>query len=245
MMAWLTALTLLAYAVAFFLYWADRSLRPLLLLVAGSIATLSQPLWVRLFASAPDVPGNVIHFGEVAMLPVWTVLAGGVLLALPPFVIVYGLRHGWWTQHYAAAWGFFVAFVLFFLILDAVTARSDITLFVRLQLPDDGRPETLLNALLLAGISFGMLYTFVSTRHFALQIAVVPLLLSGLATSLLLLGILCSPFWVARLWVTRQLEPPERLLLAAAVVSAALVLWAIHLLASGLHAGRGQRLQWR
>ncbi len=240
MITWLTATTVLAYLLATLLLWRDRTLRPFLLLLAGSITTLSQPIWSRLFANAPQAPGNIVHFGEVASIPLWAMLGGGVLLALPPLFIVYGLRHGWWNQHYLAAWGFFVSFFLFFLILEVVQARSEIRLFVRPTLPRGGRAETLLHALLLAATSFGLLYAFVTTRHFALQIAMLPLLLSGLAASVLLFGILCSPLWVARL-----LDQPDRIVLIGAAVSALLLLWAVHLLASGLHEGRQQRLQWR
>jgi hypothetical protein len=240
MMLGLAALTLIAYVVAVYLLWIDRSLRPLLLLLSGSIAMLLQPLWGRLLGSTSNVPGNVIRFGETAMVPFWTVLGGGILLAIPPLVVAYGLRHGWWRQHYVAVWAFFLTFVLFFLSVEALQRRSNIELFARLELPQAPRAETLLNAALLAGISLGLLYAFVATRHFGLQIAVVPLLLAGLAASLLLIGILCSPFWVARL-----LDQPDRIVLVGAAVSVALVLWAIHLLASGLHINRHQQLQWR
>ena len=240
MLPLLSVLIVAAYAAAIYLYWADRSLRPLLLLIAGSIATLSQPLWGRLFASPATVPGSVLRVGTSFTIPFWTLLGGGVVLAIPALVVIYGLRHRWWSQHYAAAWTFFLVFVFFFLLFDRLETRSRIALFVRPQIPRDGMAESLLEAVLLAGISFGMLYTFVSTRHYALQIAFLPLLLSGLAASLLLFGILCSPFWVARLR-----DQPDRVLLIGAGISALLVLWAIHLLASGLHAGRMQRLQWR
>ena len=240
MMPGLAALTLIAYVVAVYLLWTDRSLRPLLLLLSGSIATLPQPLWGRLLGGVSNVPGNVIRFDETAMVPFWTVLGGGVLLAIPPLVVAYGLRHGWWRQHDGAVGAFFVTFVLFFLSVEALQSRSNIELFARVELPRAPRAESLLNAALLAGISLGLLYTFVATRHFGLQIAVMPLLAAGLAASLLLIGILCSPFWVARL-----LDQPERIVLVGAAVSAALVLWAIHLLASGLHINRHQHLQWR
>lgn len=236
----LVFLSLAAYAVAAYLLWVDRSIRPLLLLLAGSISTLSQPLWARLFANKPIVPGNIIRVGALFDVPFWTVVGGGVLLAIPVLFVLYGLRHRWWVQHYATAWGFFICFVLFFLIVEAFLARSRIVLFSHPRLPQGGLAETILQAVLLAGISFGLLYTFVSTRHYALQIALLPMLLSGLATSLLLFGVLCSPYWVARF-----LNQSDRIMLASAAVSVLLVLWAIHLLASGLHAGRQQRLQWR
>lgn len=240
MVALLALLTLAAYAAAAFFLWADRSVRPLLLLVAGSIATLSQPLWSRLLGAPPDVPGDIVRVGTTYALPFWTFVGGGVLLALPALVIGYGLRHRWWGQHYAAAWGFFIAFVLYFMIIIALEARWNVALFARPRLPRAGLPEALLQALLLSSISFGLLYTLVATRHYSLQMAVFPLLASGLAASLLLMGILCSPFWVARL-----LDQRDAIILVAAAVSVILVLWAIHLLASGFHAGRQQRLQWR
>ena len=240
MMPGLAVVTLIAYAVAVYLYWTDRSLRPLLLLLSGSIATLPQPLWSRLLGGSPDVPGNLIRFGDAVMVPFWTVLGGGVLLAIPPLVVAYGLRHGWWRQHYVAVWAFFLTFVLFFLSVEALQRRSNVSLFAHVALPQAPRSEMLLNAALLAGVSLGLLYAFVATRHFALQIAVMPLLGAGLAASVLLIGILCSPFWVARL-----LDQPDRIMLVAVAVSAALVLWAIHLLASGFHINRHQHLQWR
>ncbi len=236
----LTVLAIAVYAAVAYIYWADKSLRPPLLLLAGSITTLSEPLWGRLFGIAPAVPGNVVRVGSTYSMPFWTFVGGGVLLAIPPLVIAYGLRHRWWSQHYAAAWGFFVSFVLFFLFIIGLEARWGVVLFARPLLPLSGLPEALLQALLLAAISFGLLYSFVATRHYALQIAFVPLLISGLAASLLLLGILCSPFWVARV-----LHQRDTVILIGALVSVLLVLWAIHLLASGMHAGRRQRLQWR
>ncbi len=236
----LTLLVLATYAAAAYLLYADRSLRPLLLLLAGSIATILQPLWGRLYGLGPSMPGNVIRVGESVTLPFWTVIGGGVLLALPALVVMYGLRHRWWIQHYAAAWGFFLAFIFFFFIVDGFETRLGIAVFARPELPERGLAQALLRALLLAGISFGLLYSFVSTRHYAMQIALLPLFASGLAASVLLLGILCSPFWVARL-----LRQSERVELIGAGISVLLVLWGIHLLASGFHAGRMQRLQWR
>jgi hypothetical protein len=236
----LTLLVVATYAGALYLIYADRSVRPLLLLLAGSVATLLQPLWGRLYGTGPSLPGSVIRVGESVTFPLWTLVGGGVLLALPAFIVMHGLRHRWGVQHYAAAWGFFLAFILFFFVVDAFETRQGLAIFARPELPDADLPQSLLRALLLAGISFGLLYSFVSTRHYAMQIAFVPLLISGFAASLLLLGILCSPFWVARL-----LRQSDRVELVGAAIGVLLVLWAIHLLASGFHAGRQQRLQWR
>ena len=236
----LVSVTLATFVVVGYLYWAERSLRPPLLLAAGMVAALAQPLWARLFESVPDMPGRVIRLSRLGEVPFWTVIGGGVLLAVPPLVVAYGLRHRWWSQHYAAAWGFFLSFIFFFLVVNSVELRSGNTLFALPQLPRDGFLEALFHSMLLASISFGLLYAFVSTRHYALQIALAPLLISGLAASALLVGILSSPLWVAR-----RLSESDRVALVGATVSVVLVLWAIHLLANGLHAGRRQRLQWR
>jgi hypothetical protein len=237
----LTALAVVAYGIAAYLLWADRSWRPLLVLLAGSCATLLQPLWARIFGSTPNMPGNIINIGQVVSFPFWTVVGGGVLLALPALIVMYGLRRGWWVQHYVVDWGFFLLFVFFFMIVGAAELRNSVRIFAGPMLGSQlDLWEALFQAVLLAGVSYGLLYSFVATRHYALQIALVPMLVSGAATALLLYGILCSPFWVARL-----LHQTDRIQLVGAVISVFLVLWAVHLLASGLHAGRHQRLQWR
>src|SRR5690242_16173449 len=107
MVSLLTALSLLAYVAAVYFYWADKTLRPPLLLLAGSVAMLAQPLWGFLLGTPPDVPGNVIRAGTSYILPFWTFLGGGVVVALPALVVFYGLRHHWWGLHYAWAWTFF------------------------------------------------------------------------------------------------------------------------------------------
>lgn len=245
----LTVLVIAAYAVAAFLLYRDRSLRPLLLLISGSLATLIQPLLVRLFGNDLDVPGNVLRFGTNYSVPVWTFLGGGVLLAVPPLVVAYGLRHRWWGRHYAANWSFFVAFVLFFLVIDALDLRSKTELFARPEVPDGRLLQSMFHIVLLSGVSFGMLYSFVATRHYALRVAIVPLLLSGVGATLLFNGILASPFWVARFLsrtsTLRALPIPSRLVVGSVFIALLLILWSIHLLASGLHAGRRQQLQWR
>lgn len=238
-----------AYALALFTAWQDRSVRPLLLLLAGSGAMLGQPLWARLFGNTTNLTGSALQIGHLYSLPYATIFLGGALLALPALVVSYGLRHHWWQQHYAASWVFFLLFVLFFLILDTIGLDNHIAIFARPQLDSIILLASLLQVLLLAGVSFGLLYSFVVTRHYALRIALLPLLLSGLAATFLFNGILASPFWVASFIEQRSSLTgsilPEQLILVAAVVAIALVLWGIHLLASGLHEGRLQRLQWR
>src|SRR3712207_2877427 len=134
----LALVTLMTFLAVGYLYWTERSLRPPLLLAAGMVTALAQPLWARLFETVPDMPGRVIRLSRVGEVPFWTVLGGGILLALPALVVAYGLRHRWWSQHYAAAWGFFLAFVFFFLLVNSVEIRTGNTIFALPQLPRDG-----------------------------------------------------------------------------------------------------------
>lgn len=242
----LTVLTVLAYLLAIALLWFDRSLRPLLLLVAGSLATLSQPLWARLFGTSLELSGSMLRIGSSYALPNATLLGGGVLLALPPLFIIYGLRHRWWSRHYAACWGFFVIFLLFFVIMESLNLRADALIFARPTMSRYERLGLLLHFMLLSGISFGLLYAFVATRHYALRIALGPLLLSGLLAGFLFNGILASPYWAMRyLGASGASVLPQRFQVAGIVIAIALIIWSIHLLASGMHAGRRQQLQWR
>lgn len=246
MLGGLIGVTAVSYVIGLLLLWRERSWRPLLMLVAGSMAMLTQPVWARLFGTATTVGGRMLTVGERYSIPLWTVVGGGVLLALPTLIIWYGLRHRWMGRHYAANWVFFVLFVLFFLILDALYLRSRMLIFARPQIPSGGLPESVLHIMLLAGVSFGILYTAVATRHFALRIAFVPLLMSGVLASLLFNGILASPYWVIRFLRNQgSFTLNNNLVLVGAFVAMALVIWAIHLLATGLHLGRRQNLQWR
>ncbi|MBA3946261.1 MAG: hypothetical protein H0X37_17065 [Herpetosiphonaceae bacterium] len=249
MVSALNLLASVAYALGLFTAWQDRSFRPLLLLVAGSGAMLGQPLWARLFGNATSLSGSALQVGHLYSLPYAAIYVGGALLALPPVAVIYGLRHNWWQQHYAAGWVFYLLFVLFFLILDTFGLDNNIAIYARPQLERVMLLASVLQVLLLAGVSFGLLYSFVATRHYALRIALLPLLASGLAATFLFNGILASPFWVAS-FIQQQSSRtgsalPDQLVLVGAIIAIALILWGIHLLASSLHEGRRQRLQWR
>ncbi|GAC1538198.1 MAG: hypothetical protein NVS2B7_09000 [Herpetosiphon sp.] len=245
----LNLLGIVAYGVALFLLWTDHTYRPLLLLTSGSIAMLGQPLLARLFGTTLPDGGRLIHLGQSYVVPASIVLAGGVLFGSPPLIVLYGLRHGWWGRHYATGWGFYLMFVLFFLIIDVIGLSRSTVIFARPQLGDALLLEGFLQILLLSGISFGILYAVVATRHFALRIALLPLLLSGLVAELLFYGVFGSPFWVLSLLHQQSqitgTALPAWVVAAGALVSIGLTLWGVHLLASGLHEGRAQRLQWR
>jgi hypothetical protein len=233
-------ITVVCYALALFLLWRERSFRYLLMLLAGHALMLLLPLWQRVYQVTPmDGPGLEL----LGRFPIpWSILiGGGPLVALPPLLFYYGLRHRWWSRHYLAIWLAYAAFVMYFLFVEAVLVRNGAILFASaLQIADTAVPAEIVQALLLGGVSLGMAYTLVSTRHYSLRIAVVPLLLSGVAAALLFLGVFASPLWVAGL-----LDQEGLIVAGGALVSLGLVLWGVHLLASGLHAGRRQQFVWR
>lgn len=239
MSALLILITIIAYGLAVFLLWHERSLRYPLVLLAGHLAMLLVPLWQRLYGITPITGSSLSLLGRFA-LP-WSVLiGGGPLLALPALLFYYGMRHGWWPRHYAAVWTGYGAFVVYFLLIEVLLERSGTILFSdALVVGRTPIPANVVQAVLLAGVSLGMLYTLVSTRHYALQVALLPLLLSGMVSALLFLGIFASPLWVSAL-----LGQEGVFVTGGAVVSLGLVLWGVHLLAQGLHLGRAQQLVW-
>jgi hypothetical protein len=235
----LVLITILIYAVAIVLLVRERSLRYLLMLAAGHITMLLTPIWQVLYGIEPVGGGLSLPGGfEVP----WALLiGGGPLLALPPLLLYYGLRHGWWPRHYAAIWLSYAVFLIYFLLLEAILERSGTGLFSSAVIVEDTFvPAQLVQAILLAGVSLGMAYALVSTRHYALEVAFAPLVLSGMVSAALFLGILASPLWVSGLLDQRGL-----IVTSGALVSLLLVLWGVHLLASGLHAGRRQQFVWR
>jgi hypothetical protein len=240
MSAPLVLVTILIYAVAGYLLWRERSFRYLLLLLAGHLAMLLTPLWQWLFAIQPPLGEGLSLLGRFE-IPWSVIVGGGPLLALPPLIFYYGVRHRWWPRHYVAVWTAYLVLIIYFLLVEGVLERSGAVFFGDgLSVANTIIPSQLIQALLLAGVSLGMLYTVVSTRHFGLEIAAGLLLVSGIASALLFIGIFASPLWVGRF-----LGQNELLSAGGAIVSLMLVLWGVHLLASGTHAGRRQQFVWR
>ena len=239
-MSLITFVTVLIYVGALALLWRERSLRYLLMLFAGHLAMLLTPLWQRVYQITPRSGAGLTLLGRFE-IPWALLLGGGALLALPPLIFYYGLRHRWWPRHYAAVWLGYALFVIYFLLIQGMLERGKAGLFSdTLLVRDTILPANVAQAVLLAGVSLGMLYTLVSTRHYALQVAVAPLLLCGVVAALLFLGIFASPLWVSGL-----LGQSGILVTMGGFVSLGLVLWGVHLLAGGLHAGRRQQLLWR
>jgi hypothetical protein len=236
----LMLITILSYLLALSLLWRDRSLRYLLILFAGHVLMLLVPLWQQVYQVTPiEGPGPSL-FGRFT-IPWSLLIGGGPVVALPSLIFYYGLRHRWWPRHYLAIWVSYIAFVMYFLFIEAVLVRNGALLFAGgVLVGETAIPAEIIQAVLLGGVSLGMAYTLVSTRHYALQVALVPLLLSGIVAALLFLGIFASP-----LWVTGLLEQEGWIVIGGALVSLGLVLWGVHLLASGLHAGRRQQFMWR
>lgn len=236
----LVLIVLIIYVLAAVLLWRERSLRYLVMLVAGHVTMLLMPLWQRLYQIDATQGAQLPSFAPFEIgWPV--IIGGGVLVALPALVFYYGLRHRWWPRHYAAIWMGYASFVAYFIIIERLMAQIGTSLIAESLVVADARvPGPIVQAVLVAGVSLGMLYALVSTRHYGLNVAIVPLLLSGIVASLLFLGIFASPLWVAGL-----LGQSGVLATGGALVSLLLVLWGVHLLASGLHAGRGQQFVWR
>jgi hypothetical protein len=233
-------ITVVSYGFALFLLWRERTLRYLLMLLSGHTVILLMPLWQWVYQATPMAADGLSLLNRF-MIPWSLLIGGGPLLALPPLTFYYGLRHRWWSRHYLAIWISYIIFVMYFLFIEALLVRNGTILFAdTLVIGNTSVPAEIIQALLFGGVSLGMAYSLVSTRHYALSVAVVPLLLSGAVSALLFLGIFASPLWVAGL-----LEQSGLIVIGGALVSLGLVFWGVHLLASGLHAGRRQQFVWR
>jgi len=241
MSALLVLITLAIYAAGAVLIWQARSARFAFVLVAGHLAMLLTPLWQRLYglnpADGPQIPTLISGY----RVPTSVFIGGGALLALPVILFYYGLRRKLWPRHYAAIWAGYGSFVLYFLLIDRLLNASGASLFSDSSVASVTRlPPSLVQAMLIAGVAIGMLYAVVSTRHYGLEAALLPLLLSGMASSLVFLGVFGSPLWIIGL-----LGQSGIVAFAGGSVALLLVLWGVHLLASGLHAGRRQQFVWR
>lgn len=236
----LVVVTLGVYALAIALLWLDRSLRYLLTVLAGHLAMLLVPLWERLYGVDPTAGPQIPILGSIELS--WpVVIGGGAVLALPVIVFFAGIRHKLWPRHYAAIWLGYGVFVLYFLLVDWLLERSGASLLTPAALvAGTPVPPVLVQAVLVAGASLGMLYALISTRHYSLSVALLLILLSGLVASLVFLGIFASPLWAAGF-----LGQSSTVVAAGALVSLLLVLWGVHLLAAGLHSARRQQLVWR
>jgi hypothetical protein len=233
----LIVFSVLAYALAALLLWYERSWRAPLVIVAGSLTVLVLPFWLQLYR----VVGQRSFIDTADVSPTSAAVFGGALVALPVLLFCAGLSRRWWSRHYGLVWIAYIVFVLYFLLIGRLLVGARLVPSIALLGSRENFVLALL-ALLMAGVSLGMVFTLIGTRDYAAVLAVLAVALSGVLATVLFWGLLGIPLWAVALLGLASL--PRTVVLALAVVCGLLVLWGVHLLASVLHAGRRRDFSW-
>jgi hypothetical protein len=222
-------LTVLCYVAAGYLWWREQSWNYLVALVAGHLAALLDPLWQLLygFSFAPELATFATLLGRP--LPTTVLISSAWYYTLPGLAVLYLYRNRWWFSGYTTALLTFGIFLLYHLLMQSLGTRLEIWSFTRSDaLPLDIGP-TLLSALLGALVSLMLLYLLLATHRYGLPSLLLVVLPSVLMASLLVHGVLGAPLWVPVL-----LEAQRWALTLGMLGTLGLVLWAIHIGASGI-----------
>jgi hypothetical protein len=221
--------TLLCYGLAIFLLWREQVWNYLIALLAGHLAAPLNPLWQMLygFTFAP----NLALFGNYLdrPLPLVVVLASAWYYTLPALTVLFLYRSRWWFNAYSTALLTYGIFLLYHLLMQSLGTRLGLWVFTRSDaLPLDLGPW-LISAVLGALVSLVLLYLLLATHRYGLPSLLLVVLPSVLLVSLLVHGVLGAPLWVPLL-----LDAQQWALMLGLAGTLGLVLWAIHIGASGI-----------
>jgi hypothetical protein len=243
-------LTLAIYGLAIYLIWAERSYNYLIALISGNLLSLLSPLWQSLygFSYSNDFATWFTFLGNplpsIIFTVAWTVV-------LPPLIIFYLYRHNWWISNYTTAMITFVAFVLYFQLLEMIGVRagwwcySGTTAlpFIVSSTPTAisntcfgptlafGLPVTLLSAIMNGLIALGTLSALILTSRYAWTSLLVIVLPIPLLLSLFVNGLLGAPLYSALLLQAQASWAGALGMLG----TLGLLIWAAHIVASALN----------
>lgn len=221
-------LTICCYGVALYLGWRERTWHYLVMIGAGHLAALLDPLWQRLYG-VEFAQSLALLQTPLGRVPLAVLISSAWFYTLPAMVVLYLYRHRWWFGTYTAALLTYGVFLLYHLLMQSLGTRRELWRFVRSEpLPFNLTPA-LLSAVLAALVSLLLLYMLLATHRYGLVSMVLVVLPSALLISLLVHGILGAPLWVSML-----LNAQRWALSLGAVGTLALVAWAIHISASGI-----------
>lgn len=222
-------LTVLCYAAAGYLWWRDQSWNYLVALIAGHLAAPLDPLWQLLygFSFAPDLATFRVLLGQP--LPTVVLISSAWYYTLPALAVLFLYRNRWWFSGYATALLTYSIFLLYHLLMQSLGTRLEMWSFVRADVLPLNIAPALLSAVLGALVSLIVLYLLLATHRYGLPSLLLVVLPSVLLASLLVHGVLGAPLWVPVL-----LEAQRWALTLGMLGTLGLVLWAIHIGASGI-----------
>jgi hypothetical protein len=201
--------SIVAYALAIFLWWRERTPNYFVALLAGHLAVLLSPFWQALYVFRYNESFPVLyHMGALggiralARLQAYglprPVFLGAWSIMLAPLAIFYLYRHRWWFPSYLTSLLTYILFVLYHLLIETIGMRQGWWSYSGGTLPL-GLGQPLLAALMNALVSLGALAALLLTRRYALGSLVAILLPIPLALGLLVHGLLGAPLYTALL----------------------------------------------
>lgn len=239
MQAAIILLTLVAYALAAYLWWRDGSPNYLIALFAGQLGTLFAPLWQFLyrFAYTPDY-GDLLAFVGHSLPSVF--FFGGWLMVLPALIVFYLHRARWWFPGYATSLLTFVLFIVYHLLLEIVGVRLHLWSYDQALVLPFGLPVTLLSALMNGLTSLALLSVLLLTRRYGIASLLTILLPAPLVLSLFVNGLLGAPLYTALFLQSQNLASGWASTIGA-LGTLGLLLWAAHTIASVIQGQNADR----
>ena len=201
--------SIIAYALAIFLWWRERAPNYFVALLSGHLAVLLSPFWQALyvFRYNEGFPilyrmGSVGGIQALARLQVYglprPVFLGAWAITLAPLIIFYLYRHRWWFPGYLTSLLTYILFVLYHLLVETIGQRQGWWIYNGGALPL-GLGQPVLAALMNGLVSLGALAALLLTRRYALGSLLAILLPIPLALCLLVHGLLGAPLYTALL----------------------------------------------
>jgi len=201
--------SIIAYALAIYLWWRERTPNYFVALLGSHLAVLLSPFWQALyvFSYSESFP-IVFRMGSGGGLQALARLQSYALprpvflsawaLMLAPLVIFYLYRHRWWFPGYLTSLLTFILFVLYHLLVETIGLRQGWWRYNGGALPL-GLSQPLLAALMNGLVSLAALAALLLTRRYSLSSLLAILLPIPLALCLLVHGLLGAPLYTALL----------------------------------------------
>jgi hypothetical protein len=221
-------LLIVCFGAAGYLLWRDRTPVYLFTICAGLLGAFAMPLLQGLYGLDIREGLGGLRAALSEPLPAGVLFASGWLHPLPALTVFFLYQTRWWFPGYLTGLLTFLVFLLYHLLMEALGLRSDAWFYRNTVLPLN-MPGILLSATMAALVSLALLYVILNVYRYLWPSMLLALLPSKLLLSLLIYGLLGAPIWVPLL-----LAAEGWALLIGLLCSIGLILWAIHIITSGL-----------
>ncbi|HEU5015329.1 MAG TPA: hypothetical protein VFT66_22605 [Roseiflexaceae bacterium] len=232
-------LTLIAYGLAFFLWYRERTPNYVIGLLAGHLFSLASPLWQMLYRFSYNSQWAPLYTAFGHMLPRLTFVAAWTFM-IPPLLIFFLYRNRWWEPSYLIGLLTFALFVVYYLIIESFGLRSDWWQYSDVGTLPLGMQVTLLSALMNGLVALGSLSILIMTRRYAWLSLLLLLLPMPLILSLFVNGLLGAPLYTVFL-LREQLQAQSWPGVIGMIGTLGLLFWGAHIVASAFEGQRAER----